>query len=264
MPVEATSNLRAPDFLIFVNYNNTTIPLLVECKTTTDNKLVWSENYLNSLKDFAAVLRLPLLVARKYGHMWLVVDSSHFQKKVTADQLAFETAAKENLMSLLFGNLWITVNDKTSFRIDAKIIDAELDSNKELIDEGTYTFEIEKAGFYVGEALIETLSGRCSEILFSTFGQNVVEKLEGNRVRIIYHPLEDSRTIQLYDLLLIDLYIKSREEGEIVWAESLLEGPFDSSGETFRNAIAQPGTSQFIDFVGHQRPTTIPGYLKEI
>jgi hypothetical protein len=164
----------------------------------------------------------------------------------------------------MFGNLWIKVNDKASFRIEATIIDAKLDPSEDLIGEGSYTFRIESAGFYVDETLINNVSARCAEILFSTFGQNIVKKLGGNRAQIIFHPFEESTTVQLYDLLLIDLYIKSREEGEIVWDEALFQGPFDSSGETFRVAVAQPGTSQFIDFVGQQSPVTVRDYLKEI
>lgn len=191
-----------------------------------------------------------------------MVDSSHFEKKVTAYHLDYEKALKENLMSLLFGNRWIKVNDNASFRIDAKVVDATLDPSGELFEEGSYTFQIESAGFYVGEKLIDTVSGRCSEVLFSTFVENEVQKLEGNRARIIYRPVEGSTTVQMYDLLLIDLYIKSTGGDQIVWPEALVKGPFDSSGEIFRNALDQTGTSQFIDMVLNQVPASVPEYLK--
>jgi len=236
--------------------------MLIECKATSDDKVVWSEKYLKSLKDFASILNLPLLLAWKWKDMWLVVDSSHFEKKVTAYHLDHETALKENLMSLLFGNRWIKVKDEASFRIDAKVIDATLDPSEELLEEGSYTFQIEKTGFYVGERLIDKVSGRCSEVLFSTFVENEVQKLEGNRARIIYRAVEGSTTVQLYDLLMIDLYIKSSGGDEIVWPEALVKGPFDSSAEIFRNALDEAGTSQFIDMVLNQVPATVPEYLK--
>lgn len=262
LPIENSANLRAPDFLVFANYEGRVVPMLIECKATADNKLEWSEKYLNSLKDFASVLNLPLLLAWKWNNMWLVVDSSHFEKKVTGFHLDYDVALKENLMSLLFGNRWIKVNDEASFRIDAKVIDATLDPSEKLFDEGEYTFQIESAGFYVGQKLIDTVSGRCSEVLFSTFVENEVQKLEGTRARIIYRPIEGSTAVQLYDLLLIDLYIKSSGEDEIVWPEALVKGPFDSSGEIFRNALSEAGTSQFIDMVLKQVPATVPEYLK--
>jgi Holliday junction resolvase len=103
MPVKDTSDFRAPDFLVFAKHNGRIVPLLIECKAPTNNKLKWSESYLNSLKYFASVLKLPLLVAWKFNNMWLVVDSSHFQRKVTGYHLDYETAIKENLMSLCLG-----------------------------------------------------------------------------------------------------------------------------------------------------------------
>lgn len=262
LPIENSANLRAPDFLVFANYGGRVVPMLIECKATSDNKVDWSEKYLNSLKDFASILNLPLLLAWKWNDMWLVVDSSHFEKKVTAYHLDHEIALKENLMSLLFGNRWIKVNDEASFRIVAKVIDAILDPSEELFEEGSYTFQIESAGFYVGERLIDTVSGRCSEVLFSTFVENEVQKLEGNRARIIYRPIEGSTTVQLYGMLLIDLYIKSGGGDEIVWPEALVRGPFDSSAEIFRNALDQAGTGQFIEMVLSQVPATVPEYLK--
>jgi hypothetical protein len=121
---------------------------------------------------------------------------------------------------------------------------------------------VQNAGFYVEDTLIDEVSGRCSEILFSTFVENVVNKLEDNCIRIIYHPIEESTMVQLYDLLLIHAYIGSGEDHDMIHYETLLKGPFDFSGQTFRNALAESGTSQFIELVLDQTPNTIPEYLK--
>ncbi len=260
MPVEMSDNLRAPDFLAFAKYSNRIIPVLIECKATTDNKIVWSEKYFESLKDFASLLNLPLLLAWKWNDLWIVADCVHFQKRVTAYHLDYETALKENLICLLFGNRWIMVNQDASFRLDTKVIDSELDPQEPLIDEGTYTLQIEKAGFYVGENEID-VSPRGAEILFSAFAKNVVKKLEGNRARIAFYPDEGTTTVQLYDLLLIDLYIRSRDVNDIIWEEALLEGPFHSTAEMFRTALAATGTSRYIDLVMNQTPKTVPSFL---
>ena len=262
MPIPSAQNLRAPDFIVFTNHHERIVPVLVECKATSNKKLVWSEKYFNSLKDFAAVLNIPLVVAWKWNDMWLVVDSCHLQKKVTAFHLDYETALKENLMSLLFGNLWISVNDKVSFRIEVRIIDKELDPSEELIAEGSYTSKVEKVGFYINDTLIDNVGSECTEILLSTFVENVVTKVGGNRIRITYHSVEGSTMVQLYDLLLVHAYVHSGEDSDVVQYETLLKGPFDFSGETFRNALAEARTSQFIDLVLQQTPTTIPEFLK--
>jgi hypothetical protein len=42
-----------------------------------------SEKYLSSLAEFAALVKLPLLLAWNYKGMWLLVDQSHFERNVT-------------------------------------------------------------------------------------------------------------------------------------------------------------------------------------
>ena len=61
---------RVPDFLIVSQVNGREVPVLVEVKTTDDDELVWSEKYLASLRRFAELLHMPLLVAwKRYGIM---------------------------------------------------------------------------------------------------------------------------------------------------------------------------------------------------
>jgi hypothetical protein len=86
-----------------------------------------------------------------------------------------------------------------------------------------------------------------------------VKKLEGNRARVVFYPSEDT-SVQLYDLLLIDLYIRSRDQSGIIWEEALLQ-PFHSTAEMFRAALAEAGTSQYIEMVMSQTPQTIPSFL---
>jgi Holliday junction resolvase len=260
MPVEISDNFRAPDFLAVAKYSNRIVPVLIECKATNDSKIVWSQKYFESLKNFASLLNLPLLLAWKWNDLWIVADCVHFQKKVTAYHLDYETAVKENLLSFLFGNRWIIVNKDASFRLDTKVIDSELDTQEPLIAEGTYTLQVEKAGFYVGENEVD-VSAAGAEILFSAFAENMVKKLDGNRARIVFYPHEGTTTVQLYDLLLIDLYIRSRAVNEIIWEEALLQ-PFHSTAEVFRTALAEAGTTRYIDLVMSQTPTTIPSFLR--
>lgn len=124
MPIERNQNdLRAPEFIAFSSYQNRRVPLLIEVKTTNKNKLVWSKSYFDSLKAFAGLLGLPLLIAWKWNGIWLLCDVAHFQKRVTSYHLDYKTALKQNLMSLLFGNVHITMAEAFCLELHCLILD---------------------------------------------------------------------------------------------------------------------------------------------
>ena len=50
MPVEISDSLRAPDFLAFAKHRNRIIPVLIECKATNDDKIVWSQKWTHTFK----------------------------------------------------------------------------------------------------------------------------------------------------------------------------------------------------------------------
>jgi len=105
----AERTLRAPDYLLVSNVDGRDLPVLIEVKATDDDKLVWSDRYLSSLQRFADLLRLPLLVAWKRHEFWTLVDTAHFELCNTAYHLTFERAMKENLMFLLCGEVFVTL-----------------------------------------------------------------------------------------------------------------------------------------------------------
>src|ERR1051326_1700704 len=62
VPSVSKPEFRPADFLSVSRHGGKLLPVLIEVKTTDDDKLVWTEPYLTSLQRFAGLLRLPLLV----------------------------------------------------------------------------------------------------------------------------------------------------------------------------------------------------------
>jgi Holliday junction resolvase len=89
-----SAKYRAPDFMVVANHKGLEVPFLVEVKSKDADKLVWSAKYLESLQAFAALVKLPLLVAWKRGRLWVLADSTLMLKRVTAFHLSFEEAMK--------------------------------------------------------------------------------------------------------------------------------------------------------------------------
>jgi hypothetical protein len=260
MPVKDNPlNLRAPDFIAFPVYKGKIVPVLIEVKT--DDKLVWSESYYNSLKGFAELLNLPLLVAWKTEFMWLLVDHSHFQKKVTAYHLEWQTAVKENLLSLLFGNIFIDYNDDVSLVIECEILDPIPPPDWDLLPEGPHHLQIKQAGIYIGDKKLnkEDIPAECYTLVFAIATNTEVKKVSDNIIKITHRP--DPGGIQLVNLFLFTLFFQYDNEEAIEWDQVLRQGPFSTSGQEFRVGFRKPEAEKFINYLIQQAPVTMPHYL---
>jgi Holliday junction resolvase len=261
MPIEGNATIRAPDFLAFVNHNERIVPILIEVKKTDDEKLVWSEAYLQSLTTFAQTVNLPLLVAWKWHEVWLLVDYSHFTKHTTAYHLTKGTAFTENLMSMAFGNVHVQMDDEMTFVMKGLLVDHKLKSAAEIPSAGTYQIQIKGAAFRRNDDSL-TLSEVNPELflLFLTAPtENRVNVVSEHEIEIIYAP-EAETSIALSHVLLTFLYMTHQEE-ELDWDKILREGPFTSSGKQFRDALEIGLEKGFVKYVFEQVPQTIPPYF---
>lgn len=261
MPIEENLMIRAPDFLAFSKRNEQLVPLLIEVKKSDDEKLVWSEAYLQSLTTFARALNLPLLVAWKWHDVWLLVDHVHFSKRTTAYHLTKEIAFTENLMTMAFGNVHVQMDDQMSFVMKGLLLDAMLDANVLIPPAGTYQIQIKGAGFRRGERTlnISEVDPELFLLFLTAPSQNRVEKISDREIEIIYTP-EAETSISLSDVLLTFLYMTHHEE-QLDWDRILREGPFSSSGTQFRDALNRGFENGFVRYVFEQVPQTMPPYF---
>src|SRR5436305_7192733 len=87
-------SLRIPDVLAIVRYSGHLVPVLIEVKATKEDVLVWSEEYLQSLQRYASAVKLPLLIAWKYLHIWALTEVRQFKNQKTAYHLDCNTAMR--------------------------------------------------------------------------------------------------------------------------------------------------------------------------
>jgi hypothetical protein len=213
---------RAPDFLVVANFEGRRIPFLVEVKSTPDDTLKWSAGYLASLRGFADLVHLPLLVAWKRHGLWVLADSSLFTKKVTAYHLAFNDAMKSSLMSLLFGNVWITFAPE--FRLELKMrIHADADLTQELLPEGTYQMQIEDAGLWTEKGKLDSVEGKdLMWLLIAGASEDRFDR-KGDLVTQQYR-VDPEAMINLSDVLLARLLWNKTEPESIDWLAEIRKG----------------------------------------
>lgn len=266
MPVERQEkDLRAPDFIAFSNYKESRIPLLIEVKTSNEDKIEWTESYFNSQKQFAQLLDLPLLIAWKWNGIWLLCDVAHFQKKVTAYHLSIRTAFEQNLMSLLFGNSHIRMAEKFGFVLDCLLLDPKPERMHPLLPAGEYKMQIKGASFFVGdqELALSQIDPSIFALFLATPTTNEVLTIAEDRIKIIYRP-EPETSFPLSHVLLTTLYMQHQSEEYIKWDEVLRYGPFAFSGDEIRNAFPLGFKGGFIQYVLEQVPETMPHFLQRL
>jgi len=253
-PVE----LKVPDIICVVWADGRMIPLLIEVKRSSEAKLVWTEKYLTGLRGYAEALDIPLLVAWKYGHIWTLTDTRHFEKKVQSYNLDWSKALAENLMSLIFGDVLVQLTQRISFYLDAEISDgsAPLPQPPDLIAEGWHTMTIQGAGFLLdGQAI--TLSNELALLFFRAPDQNIVNVTGEKTVRMIHTPQPET-VFSLADFALMLLLWDEKDEPD--W-EHVVRKAIAISASNVRAELRSGIEIGVIRYVFEQKPVTVPDFL---
>ena len=251
---------RAPDFLVVANHEGREVPFLVEVKSTDVGKLKWSASYFESLRAFARLLNLPLLIAWKRGRLWVLTDASHFTKKVTAYHLTFEEALKNSLMSVLFGNVWIRFTE--DFRLEFRMrIKDDVDFNVEVLPEGTCTLQIEDAGLWGSKGRLRPDQGKeLWWFLVTAASETTFDRVHDIATQRFI--AESASMFNLSDVLLAQLLWNKGDEDAIEWLTEIRRGlPKLKTDlhELLRHAV-EVGA---VRYVFDQIPQVVPDFLKQ-
>jgi len=252
---------RVPDFLIVSQVNGREVPVLVEVKTTDDDELVWSEKYLTSLRRFAELLHMPLLVAWKRYGLWALCDTSQFAIAETAFHLSFETAMKNNLMTALFGNVFITVKEGFRFEMTYELLDA-VDVARELLPEGQYQAKVVDVALHTHKGRVP--SGLTSELfpLFLTKAGEPTTEREGKFLRHVF-PVNPEGMFNLSDLLFTNLTWFREERNEVEWITEIRKG-LPQNGRDLHTVLKEALEVGAVQYVLQQQPQDIPVFLRGI
>lgn len=106
IPPDSKATWRVPDLLAIFHYNGREIPTLVEVKTSAERQLSWRPDYYESMRRYAALLGVPLLLASNWTKLgfWTLCDTVLFEPAEKNYHLAYETAMRHSLMCGLAGD----------------------------------------------------------------------------------------------------------------------------------------------------------------
>jgi Holliday junction resolvase len=258
-PPELAEKMRAPDFLAFPIVDGRPFPVLIEVKSSRHQQIKWSAKYRRSLIAFAEQLKLPLLVAWKHYGLWLVVDHRHFRQNQTGYRLDMETAFREDLSCVLFRNLRIQMNPDLRFVLHMEILDEMPGGTDTLLPEGTITFEIKRAAFYVGETQLQDKAPSFAfSLLLATADQAELKRTGKQTCEQIFRPLEN-HGFSLSSVFVAQVSLRSTGE-EVDWHRELTTPP-PSSGLQLRESLNDGIKQKFVRYVMDVVPNTWPEFL---
>lgn len=122
LPRESKNLYTIPDILVEVQTSEGTKTFLIEIKTSKKDKLSWTEKYYEGLNNYSNLMNLPVLIAWKWDMfgIWTLFELKHFSKPESNYKISFETAAKENLLSQIFGDFIIMPDENFGLNIQMK------------------------------------------------------------------------------------------------------------------------------------------------
>lgn len=137
-PVEKAKTLQVPDLLSIFRVGEQEIPLLIEVKVSSRDKLELSRNYAARLREYARLVGLPVLIACKWrgiGDLWTLVSLEAFDVKPSGGlSLTFSKGMKETLMSVLAGDFGVKLYPQAGIHLRLVKVGSESDEKMRITD----------------------------------------------------------------------------------------------------------------------------------
>jgi hypothetical protein len=121
LPLQSIDTFRVPDLFAAFDYRETTVPVLIEVKTSEprdprslkSGKLSLKPHYLR----YAELVGLPMLVAWRHRGFWTLFQMRHPKRGERNFRIDFSEAMEENLLGILAGDFSYRVVPGTAIRM---------------------------------------------------------------------------------------------------------------------------------------------------
>lgn len=248
--------IEPPDLLAVVQYQHKLIPVLIEVKTTNDKQLVWREDYLHKFQRYAEIVQMPLLVAWKRWHIWSLFEANHFQKKVSAYHIDFNTAMRQTLMGILFGDALVNLHERFQMFIDA-VTEETIPDHHDFIPESGYRMTIKNAGFMIDKKEVK-VSRELSWIFHLGAVKDEISRTGDHSIRIEFAP--DNNNAFSLSHLWYKVATFGAKDKEPDW-EQIMRKPLSISIGDVRRELSTGMETGIVQHVATISPNTVPDFL---
>lgn len=263
-PPDSTDKFQVPDLFACFIKDDARIPVLIEVKSSNRKKLSWKESYFNKLKNYSALMGLPVLVAWKFYRIWSLVHIDCFAKARTNYHLTFEEAMKHNLLSHLAGDFAYKMKPNVGLHFHLKKEElVSSDQKTPSYREEKWKIRIEKASFLNSEGKEHSTLQPGLWPLFISAEPVSVERFENDIIHQSFVISEESGMHFAHSALPILLTFFMDTEEKIHWRKHLNEHKFPVDFKTFYDAASAGLKENIVRYVIHQEPFKTPKFLEQ-
>jgi Holliday junction resolvase len=236
MPASHSTHLGVTDLLAVFEIDGVRKSFLIEVKTSEKSKLKWSEKYVNKLKAYSELHKLPVLVAWKCTDYllpnWTLVSLDDFQKPHLSYKLEYTEALKKNLLSKYARDYYVALHEnfaiKLTFKKEKKIMDED--------DAETWDVLLDKFQIVGKEDQdISKLSTGLFALILCLGINEEIEEVTETHITKIWKPFNTFTSIQKIPLLLS----RFNSEEEISWLELIQEENYPIKYEALFNDLKE-------------------------
>jgi Holliday junction resolvase len=260
-PPSSKEELRVPDLLAIFDYNDRLVPVLIETKVSKKRKLSWTPDYLESLRRYANLMKLPLLVAWKWPELnfWTLCDISIFEKPYKNYKLSFEKATKNSLMGKLAGDFSFFF--KPGVGIHLKLEKLEKLESKDPTEEH---WHLKISDAYYSDGMgnrLNTLGTGIWWLFLSAEQKTELEEYDDHFFQRFIISEESAMNMAHRLLPIITMGMKMSQP--IPWRELLRKHSFKVGSKDLLEEIRAAIPKNIISYIFHLQPEAIPPFLVE-
>lgn len=264
-PPESKNHYRVPDLLAFFCHEDRLIPVLIEVKKRKAQKLSWKPDYLDGLREYAAKLNLPLLVAWKWEPfgLWSLFEAKHFVKARKNYKMTLELAMKENLMGLLAGDFAVELCTGVGFHLVFRKEEEVESPNTKRPGTKTWLARVEDAFFTNGKGeRVDSLgAGLWSLFLCADFEDHT--EVSGTELHQSFIITKEEAMQFAHRMLSILLQFKAGKDKLLRWRRIRQNYSVPIEFQMLRKAATEGISANVVRYVFDLAPNTKPQFLPE-
>lgn len=252
-PSASRTRWCVPDLLAVFDYHDHEIPVLIEVKTSAfdNNLLSWRPAYRDALVRYADMVKLPLLVAWRFGTFWTLFDVRHLTPSPIRYKITFLDAIKHTLMTELAGDFSFSLRPGSGMHFKIRKLEETEDGFHGVIEDAYW---MNAAGERIKEA-----PGVFP--LFLCLEQESIVVEDGPVVTQSF-VIPDGKMSEFAHRALVTLLRFSTRADDVHWRRALeqkITTPFATDG--LRSAARQALDAGFLQYGFDIRPAVMPDFL---
>lgn len=261
-PKSSSNNYQVPDLIAEFKVKEKDVGVCIEVKSSNNNVLSFTPEYLNKLKNYGKLVNLPVLVAwkNKYG-IWMLFSLESMKIAVKNHNIKFEDAIKNNLLSILAGDFTYSVKEKSGIHIrfkKEKLINTKKEADGCITE--NWHMIVDKVSFTNGDGQeVTDLSSNASNA-FHSF--TLDDEETHTDTHITKHFICNDQHGVFAHMALVDILNFRLKEGDnIHWRQHLSSEATIESISNYRAGIDECLKKGIIQYVILQQPEYVPEFI---